>query len=675
MIILILARENRFANINQKRSMIMKRYVSWLLALIMVLSCISVNALALGYHPIQNEEPTFETLEEARANGPEAVKQLFGNETKNFISHPALDSFNPGTVFVYRSAHLFGTRAAARLNTNIIVYSGEHFDDKDAAYAYLEELGLIAIIDEAIGSIVLVTPNVPLGAAPAGGLFSFGPVGGFGAADMQNYYALQTAMLSQGGTATTADGMFYTSDAEYFGGYGYIYVIGIDDGATFLNNYIVDTFDFASRIAGLLLINGTMEPIRKIATFIPTYLVNPQAKTLDKYKDVNGVDFYVTNAKVETWYNSAFPLRRVSVAKEEKSYAEYIKDAYYDMFIKAMRIPVVKIGMYTAGTPYNGYSFDQAPYSLCVRNAVINGRTADGINLFEHQEDRFAYMAEDLGEYIETWYEYLPDEVLDGTAPDHTIPLILCNHGMQDDPRLFVDENGFLELAGKERIALVAPEHQYVGTAAPTTEGNPKGEYLAALVRYMLDTYPALDPSHVYVSGYSMGGAATFIVGAAHPELFAAMVPMAMYMGSMEESEKAVFETLDIPFLLSTSSYDVAWFYDSTNDRITDNTIGSLDLYMRANELGSFSPADADFEAYPYIGFACDEMSVKVLNGEYINRTWMFNKDDVPMVGITITEGLVHALYPEYAKLMWNFAKHYSRNQETLEIEYNPYVD
>ena len=125
----------------------------------------------------------------------------------------------------------------------------------------------------------------------------------------------------------------------------------------------------------------------------------------------------------------------------------------------------------------------------------------------------------------------------------------------------------------------------------------------------MLDTYPALDPSRVYVSGYSMGGAATFIVGAAHPELFAAMVPMAMYMGTMEDSEKEVFETLDIPFLLSTSSYDVAWFYDNAADHISDNTVGSLDLYMRANEIGSFAAEDADYDAYPYVGFPSDEHS------------------------------------------------------------------
>lgn len=44
------------------------------------------------------------------------------------------------------------------------------------------------------------------------------------------------------------------------------------------------------------------------------------------------------------------------------------------------------------------------------------------------------------------------------------------------------------------------------------------------------------------------------------------------------------------------------------------------------------------------------------------------------MVALSITEGPVHALYPEYAKILWDFAKHYSRNQETGAVEYNPYI-
>ena len=409
-----------------------------------------------------------------------------------------------------------------------------------------------------------------------------------------------------------------------------------------------------------------MEKIRDIATFIPVYMVNPDAAVLAKYKAANGVDASIIAADTDTYYNQAFPLRKVIIAKEDKGIADYIKDAYYGMFIKAMRVPVLARGLYTAGTPYQGYNFDEAPYSLCERNAVINGKTADGIYLFERQEDRFAQFATENGEYLQTWYEYIPEEVLNNTAPEHSIPLILGNHGSQDDPRLFVDEQGYLVLIGKERIAMVAPEHQYIGAV--------RAEALKALVEYMLETYPALDPSRVYVTGYSMGGGATFTVSAAHPELFAATIPMAMASNAITDEQAAVFEKLDLPFLLSTSSYDLARVFDSANQVIADGAIGAINLYLKLNEI-DFQIEEKDYDAYPIAGFPCDEVTTILLNGEYENNTWMFKKDGVPMVGITVTDGLVHALYPEYSKLMWDFAKHFSRDQETGEIIYNPSVD
>ena len=41
------------------------------------------------------------------------------------------------------------------------------------------------------------------------------------------------------------------------------------------------------------------------------------------------------------------------------------------------------------------------------------------------------------------------------------------------------------------------------------------------------------------------------------------------------------------------------------------------------------------------------------------------------MVGLNVTEDLVHALYPEYGEIIWNFYKHYARDPETAEIYYS----
>ena len=646
----------------------MKKLLS--LALVLALLLSAVPALALDYNPIQNDEPTFELLEETRVSSPIAVQTLEQNDTKTFKSHAVLDGYPEGTTYVYRSANLFGGRAAARLNTDILVFCEEKFESKDDAYAYLEDLGLIAIADEAIGSVILVTPSTPKGIGSTGA-----PTGGFGANDQKYFYALQTALLAQKAYETVNGARVYYSDAEYMGSYGYWYLIGIDGGATFLNNYVSIAFDFASRIAGMLLVGGDMEAFRQVSTFIPTYLVNAPQAVADKYMKANAVDAYELTDKAAVYYNQAQPLQKVVIAQEEKTNAEYVHDAYYDLFVKAMRVPVVKQGLNSAGTPFQNYNFDEAPYSLCPRNYVVDGRTADGINVVYHKEERFADMKDpDNGEYLQTWFEYLPDEVLDGTAPEHSIPLILANHGGSDDPRVFVDELGLLTLAGQERIALVAPEHQDISGEYREVEI----EVLPAITRYMLETYPALDPSRVYAIGYSMGGSATLKAIYGQPALYAAVVAMSPVhgLGEFYEPDPAVqdlFDGIELPVMLTTSGYDLGVTVDTSYNGISFRFQAILNRVLGYNHLPLIE--EFDFDTYPTVGFKGDKKVFKTLNNEYGNTTWYLNSEEgKPLVAVSFTEGLIHALYPEYGFLGWNFMKHYTRNPETLEIEYNPYV-
>jgi len=371
---------------------------------LMMSALLMPGAFALNYSGSQGNKATSETLEEARTNGPIAVATLEGNKGRNFKSHPVLDGYPKGTTYIYRSANLYGGRAAARINTDLLVFSEKSFAGKDEALAYLKDLGLIKIIDEAIGSVVLVTPS--------------DPKAGFTAKDQKYYYALQTAILAQKGSETVDKVSTFYSDAEYFGGDGYTYVIGIGGGATFLNNYVASTFDYVSRIAGMLLINGEMENIRTVADLVPVYLVNAPEAVIEKYRKTNDTDAFVSTGEVKAYFNQGLPLKRVVVANESNAdAAKYIKDAYYNLFIKALRVPVTKAGLYSASTPYQGGSSDQAPYSLCSRNAVINGVTVDGIHVIHHSEDVFSDLKTAEGEYLQTWFEYLPEEVLNGTAP------------------------------------------------------------------------------------------------------------------------------------------------------------------------------------------------------------------------------------------------------------------
>ena len=119
-----------------------------------------------------------------------------------------------------------------------------------------------------------------------------------------------------------------------------------------------------------------------------------------------------------------------------------------------------------------------------------------------------------------------------------------------------------------------------------------------------------------------------------------------------------------------TSGFDYAG-YNANEDHIGAGLMSQINYYLGFNELDT---VEYDFVTYPYAGFKADTERFITVNGEYGNYTYFMLKDGVPMVGVTITEYLNHALYPEYGKLAWDFAKHYSRNTETYDVIYNPYV-
>ena len=625
----------------------MKKILVLLLALCMLLSCSS--AFALNYQQHFSHPATFETLEEAHANGPALLEQLTG---RKYVADPALDDYPVGTTYVYRSADTYTALSAAyRMNTNILVYTDQVPADKDAALAYLKELGVIDIIDQAHGSAILVTP-----------------INGtdFAAADAYAYFQLQSAMCNLGFSLRGENGSTYYADNTYFGGLTYRYVIGIDGGASFINNFIAGTLDNISRVAGLLLYGGKMEDISKVAGLVPAYLVNASPKAIAKYTAANETDAYAAMDGKELYFNQARTQQAVVVDQADALTADLVTDAYYGFLINAMRVPVLKAGENNGNMLYSNYNFNQTPYTLSKRIAIVDGTTDTGLVVLEKCEDRFSAMVNDKGEYLDTWYEILPEEVLNNTAPAKSVPLWLGNHGGGDDPVQFLDEIGLLELASKERHAIVAAENQSIGN-------DIRAEALPALVKYMLETYPALDPSRVYTTGYSMGGGATFAAICGEPSLFAAAIPMAAVTHNATPEQEARFEKTDLPVLLLTSTYD--YFYDTTTFHMRKSFMCDyptmMNDYKRYNGIATVD--EYDWDTYPLVGCPADIYVRTKLNNEYNTHLYLFNNDEeVPMVGLSVTEFLPHGLYPEYAKVAWNFAKHYSRDVETGEIIYNP---
>jgi pimeloyl-ACP methyl ester carboxylesterase len=229
------------------------------------------------------------------------------------------------------------------------------------------------------------------------------------------------------------------------------------------------------------------------------------------------------------------------------------------------------------------------------------------------------------------------------------------------------DELGLITLAGSERIALVAPRYASDTPGSSIFDGSPfdvNGQSLPALVQYMLDTYPALDSTRVYATGYSMGGAATVQAVECAPKLFAAAVPMAAGtpwgIYAPTEVEAAAFKTYDVAMMFTTSEYDLENAYDQKEKTLGKGYQECINRFAAFNEMGNIN---FDFQSYPLIGFGADKTVNLLLNDEYNNTTWYLNNEKgVPMMAVNYTELLPHGLHPEYGTLAWDFMKHYSRN-------------
>jgi hypothetical protein len=145
----------------------------------------------------------------------------------------------------------------------------------------------------------------------------------------------------------------------------------------------------------------------------------------------------------------------------------------------------------------------------------------------------------------------------------------------------------------------------------------------------------------------------------------------APYTGTPQQV--AQFQKSRLPVMFTTSSFDLGGAFDPANVRIAVGYQTQINLFLGYNGMPKVEAFD--FKTYPVNGFKYDRMDRVKSNGEHDTYRWYINDaNGVPMVAVSYTEDLIHALYPEYGKIGWEFAKHYSRDQKTGAIKYNPFV-
>ena len=238
------------------------------------------------------------------------------------------------------------------------------------------------------------------------------------------------------------------------------------------------------------------------------------------------------------------------------------------------------------------------------------------------------------------WWVYEPTACKKGLKD--SFPLVVAIHGFSCSGPFYA-ENSNWEAVAEERDLIVAfptaypyprkPRGTRMRVTCPTPAwnsfagGDPDGpddvKFIGELVKTMKEKYP-VDPTRVYVTGHSNGGAMTQMLMRRTPELFAAFAPI----GAMEASFGYIPEPMPSdtvrPVWYTMGEYDLGAGDKLEEGNANDLTIRNLCACNKA-----------DFEG-----------ASRYVCGVYKNLV-AYNANRVPLVRFTGVTGWPHTVTPE----------------------------
>ena len=568
-----------------------------------------------------------------------------------------LEDIPADRYWVYRSADCFGTNSYGRRNTCFWVFLGKYPETEEEAGDVLETTGLKEIINELRGSVVL-----------------FSPIGdSWSQKDADSFVLVQRMAL---------DCML-----DYYGSFGTNYFVGIGDGADFIHDFVTSSPEISCTVAGAVTIGGEHHPDRAKLTsadfviqtqFFPVYMYDVSQETVKAYLSLHGMEdntgFDVGDGAVYT--SGTDPLLQIVVDREYGTISSRIRKAWDSFLSKRMCIPI---------GPGRNSLMDSTYWSLGRRwdiseLGLIQATHENGVVLPETEFKR--------------WYAWFPAEAF--SVKEKRYPLILLLHGHCDDPRALAEQCGFIELAGKERIVVCTPEHQYINDLSldDLKDSDNKTRQLGRFVDWMLRKYTMLDPERVYVTGFSRGSLNTCMLSFFETEKFAAAAPLSGlgmfgvgeiagasvslddWKKEMEREGKSITPGLPTYVLICGRDSIFSTRYglrahlklESIGGRYGGGAADALNVFRIMNGLREVDAADYDFIKYPFWGFETEDIPAVQTKDILMRRSQITDENGKPVMRFVVPEGMDHSLYYAYADDVWDFFRHYKRDKETKDI-------
>ncbi len=445
-----------------------------------------------------------------------------------------------------------------------------------------------------------------------------------------------------------------------------IKVIGVGDGATFVNNYISQR---CYAVAGIMTYGGEMASGLDYDVPVPTYISQSNQDVAEYFIKANGASLEKESDGLKYYANSDKPLQKVVVNNENETMEEAFSNAWTTVFSSNYRYYNYEEEWYTVDV-----SLITEPYEL-VEYVMYDEL---GITVNTKTEDI-------TGNGESLWSEYIPDAALD--ADDGTVPLVLLLHGNGNDNRVQPETSGWIELASEEGFICVAAEHQGSSGYTPLATQTGNGIYdvemggVIKLINKLLEDYPQLDSSRIYTTGLSLGANYSYNLGILYPDIFAAVSGHSGTFGNPDLLEIAQNEAIDGNFV---PLYMVGGLQDAykplpvglEGEALENNYNYKLYQVLRAyGALNGVVVSDQpDISISPYYGTqTTKEEWTKI--GEIDAYVGTLENNDRVVIKTVALNPYAHWNYKPVAREMWDFFKQYAKDQSTGETIFLNVVD
>jgi len=272
------------------------------------------------------------------------------------------------------------------------------------------------------------------------------------------------------------------------------YVIGVGTGASMA---LTLGAVLPNNIAAILVEGGELcgEALSKaVNSAVPVCFVNPDEKAVEYFKKANEVDTTEEHPGGTVSFKAANPLQSVTVVKTSTEINEGLVNAVWNNIFFKTRRP--KTGAY--GNVEPRMNIAEAGFDYYIKDT----RLPDGK---EH-----------------TWFVHVPTSVK--ADPTKKVPVMFFYHGGSDNPHEAAEMSRFHVTGEKEGYITVYPWG--TDTAMWNNSMNPDMhddvKFCRDLIDFMIENYP-VDPSRIYLSGFSNGAGMAQTMAMLYPDVIAAI--------------------------------------------------------------------------------------------------------------------------------------------------------